>query len=907
MKIQSLFFIVAIIFALPFNSKSQTLTTDPQFPVASQSVTLTFDATGTDLAGETTAIYAHTGVSLDNGSVWQHVIGSWGNNTNQPQLTKVSANIYTLDITPTVNDFYSVTGGENVDGINIVFRNAAGDKQTSDLYAQIYSETNIFITNPDSTKIYSSGDNVQIDAVALYATSMSLYVNNNLITTVSDNSLSYTYTASQSGVNEIKITATDGSTNLEKLSHFFVRATNTVQDLPSTDLKDGINYIDDNTVTLVLYAPLKDFVFVKGSFDNWAVTLDNQMKQTTDGKRYWITLTGLTAGQEYLYQYIIDGDLVVADAYCDKILDPWNDQYISNTTYPNLIDYPSDKTSGIVSVFQTAQTPYNWQVPNFTRPAKKDLVIYETHIRDFTALKNYQTMIDTINYFKNLGVNAIELMPINEFEGNDSWGYNPDFYFAPDKAYGTKDKLKEFIDVCHQNNIAVILDMVLNHSYGLNPMVQMYFDPDAGEWGQPSADNPWFNEVSPNSAFAWGSDFNHESVDTQNFVDRVNSYWLTEFNVDGFRFDFTKGFTNTSGDGWAYDQSRINILKRMANQIWAVDANAYIILEHFTDNSEEKNLANYGMMIWGNLNNDYLEAAMGYTSNLSWISYKSRGWDNPNLVGYMESHDEERMMFKNLSYGNSSGDYNVQDLSTALKRAELAAAFFFTVPGPKMIWQFEELGYDVSIEDPCRVCAKPIHWEYNNDWKRHRLAVAFKEFINLKKNYPVFGTDDFAMYTSGFFKQIVLNHTDMDVLIAGNFDVSQKSSSMHFTHTGTWYDYVSGNNFEVTDAAMTMEFAPGEYHIYSDAPLSNSQLPVDTYKNSTVEIQPNPTNDFFTINNTNKFDRVSISNITGQKIAEYNIAGKESIKISLKKHSKGLYFVTVTGQTESITKKVIKN
>lgn len=907
MKIQSLFFIVAIIFALPFNSKSQTLTTDPQFPVASQSVTLTFDATGTDLAGETTAIYAHTGVSLDNGSVWQHVIGSWGNNTNQPQLTKVSANIYTLDITPTVNDFYSVTGGENVDGINIVFRNAAGDKQTSDLYAQIYSETNIFITNPDSTKIYSSGDNVQIDAVALYATSMSLYVNNNLITTVSDNSLSYTYTASQSGVNEIKITATDGSTNLEKLSHFFVRATNTVQDLPSTDLKDGINYIDDNTVTLVLYAPLKDFVFVKGSFDNWAVTLDNQMKQTTDGKRYWITLTGLTAGQEYLYQYIIDGDLVVADAYCDKILDPWNDQYISNTTYPNLIDYPSDKTSGIVSVFQTAQTPYNWQVPNFTRPAKKDLVIYETHIRDFTALKNYQTMIDTINYFKNLGVNAIELMPINEFEGNDSWGYNPDFYFAPDKAYGTKDKLKEFIDVCHQNNIAVILDMVLNHSYGLNPMVQMYFDPDAGEWGQPSADNPWFNEVSPNSAFAWGSDFNHESVDTQNFVDRVNSYWLTEFNVDGFRFDFTKGFTNTSGDGWAYDQSRINILKRMANQIWAVDANAYIILEHFTDNSEEKNLANYGMMIWGNLNNDYLEAAMGYTSNLSWISYKSRGWDNPNLVGYMESHDEERMMFKNLSYGNSSGDYNVQDLSTALKRAELAAAFFFTVPGPKMIWQFEELGYDVSIEDPCRVCAKPIHWEYNNDWKRHRLAVAFKEFINLKKNYPVFGTDDFAMYTSGFFKQIVLNHTDMDVLIAGNFDVSQKSSSMHFTHTGTWYDYVSGNNFEVTDAAMTMEFAPGEYHIYSDAPLSNSQLPVDTYKNSTVEIQPNPTNDFFTINNTNKFDRVSISNITGQKIAEYNIVGKESIKISLKKHSKGLYFVTVTGQTESITKKVIKN
>ncbi len=93
--------------------------------------------------------------------------------------------------------------------------------------------------------------------------------------------------------------------------------------------------------------------------------------------------------------------------------------------------------------------------------------------------------------------------------------------------------------------MAVIIDMVLNHSYGQSPLVQLYFDGN----GKVSADNPWYNVDSPNPVYSWGYDFNHESLDTKDFVDRVNSYWLEEFRVDGFRFDFTKGFTNTPGDG----------------------------------------------------------------------------------------------------------------------------------------------------------------------------------------------------------------------------------------------------------------------------------------------------------------------------------------------------------------------
>ncbi len=822
---KKIFILFYILFTVNFLN-AQTITTDPIYPVSTLPVTLTFNAVGTGLEGYTGDVYAHTGVTIEGVGQWQHVIGSWGDNLTQPKLTSTGTNTYELVINTSINDFYGVLVGETVTEICIVFRSADKSKQTSDLFLNVYSPYVVSINQPDSTSIYSVNDNVDISAVALFANSMKIFVNDiEVASSLADNIL-HTVVATQTGKNSVKVEATDGTLTLTDLTYFFVRDNNVIEDLPSPDLVDGINYIDPNTVTLVLYAPFKNFVYVKGSFNNWELSSSNQMKQTTDGNTYWITLTGLTSGQEYAYQYVIDGNLTVADTYSDKILDPWNDQYISDETYPGLFQYPDGKTTGIVSVFQTNQTPYTWNVSNFTKPAKEKLVIYELHIRDFIAKQNYQTLIDTIAYLKNLGITAIELMPVNEFEGNSSWGYNPAFHFAPDKAYGTKDKLKEFIDVCHTNGIAVIMDIVLNHSYGQLPLVQMYFDPEAGDYGQPSANNPWFNQTSPNTSYSWGYDFNHESLDTKKYVSRVVKYWLTDYKFDGFRFDFTKGFTNTVGDGWAYDQSRIDILKQYADIIWTAEPEAYVILEHFADNSEEKILSDYGMMIWGNITYAYAQASMGFVSgsDIDWISYKNRGWTNPSLVGYMESHDEERMMFRNLNFGNSSGDYDIREKETALQRAELAGAFFFTVPGPKMIWQFEELGYDVSIDDPCRVCDKPLHWEYYLDQNRFRLMSVFKELIKLKNENEVFSTDNFTI-TDGVVKKIVLEHTSGNSIVIGNFGTSASSAIPNFVHTGMWYDFFSGAEFNIQNADTAFNLAAGEFYIFTDFKLEKPLIP----------------------------------------------------------------------------------
>src|SRR5687768_915293 len=264
------------------------------------------------------------------------------------------------------------------------------------------------------------------------------------------------------------------------------------------------------------------------------------MNKTPDGNYWWIRISGLTPGAEYAFQYLVDGVLKIADPYAEKILDPANDATIPAATYPGLLTYPVGQ-SGIVSVLQTAAPAYNWQVNNFTRPDKRGLIIYELLLRDFLAAHDWKTLRDTLGYLKNLGVNAIEIMPFNEFEGNLSWGYNPDFYFAPDKYYGPKNTLKRFIDSAHSKGIAVVMDIALNHTYGSSPMVQLYFD---AANNRPAANNPWYNPT-PRHAFNVGYDMNHESLATRYFVSRVTQHWLQEYKIDGFRFDLSKGFTQT--------------------------------------------------------------------------------------------------------------------------------------------------------------------------------------------------------------------------------------------------------------------------------------------------------------------------------------------------------------------------
>lgn len=811
----------------------QLVVTQPTEPMPDEAVVITFDATlgSGGLAGYTGDVYAHTGINN-----WEHVQSDWGENVAKTKLERIGTDLYELHITPTIRQYYEAAADESIWRICLVFRSAEQvngqwlEGKTAD-FGDIFIDVislRVMFNQPEHDIIVTNGQEITIEVQAIESTEISLLLDNVEIASTSEAVLNHSITANSEGLHWLKAIATDGTDFSYDSIFYFVRNEIVTENLP-VGVIDGINYIDDNSITLVLHAPFKDNVFVIGSFNEWLPNNDFLMNRTPDNERYWLTINNLQAGVEYQFQYLVDGDIRIADPYSDKISDPWNDQYIPSSTYPNLITYPHQFTTQPVSCIKTAQQAYSWNTPNFTAPPIEELVIYELHIRDFVETRAIKTITDSLDYLQSLGINAIELMPINEFEGNDSWGYNPSFYFAPDKAYGTENDYKVFIDECHSRGMAVIIDMVLNHSYGQSPLVRLYFDPEAGEWGQPSAENPWYNQTCPHSNWCWGYDFNHESLATQAFIDRVNTYWIHEFKVDGFRFDFTKGFTNnTDPNAWNYDESRVQILKRMADAIWTANENAYVILEHLTDNSEEKVLAEYGIMLWGNMNHNYTEGSMGWVednkSDLSWASYKQRNWGVPHLIAYMESHDEERMMFKNITWGRQTDNYDVRSIPTALSRVELAATFFFTIPGPKMIWQFGELGYDVSIDEPCRVCPKPLHWEYWENSYRQRLYKVFSALIELKKDHEVFNTANFSMAVQGAQKRINLNGDEMNVTVIGNFDVTSAEVSPNFQTTGQWYDYFSGESITVSDISANITLAPGEYHIYTDVQLETPNI-----------------------------------------------------------------------------------
>ncbi len=595
--------------------------------------------------------------------------------------------------------------------------------------------------------------------------------------------------------------------------------------LPS-DAKDGVNFYNNGSSVLFnLYAPKKKSVYVIGDFNNWTKSTPYQLKPTKDSSRWFLQIDNLDPNTEYAYQYLIDDTLRIADPYTEKVLDADNDRYIPSSVYPNLKTYPTGKTTQIVSTFYYSQPSYTWKNTNLIRPSTSKLVIYELLVRDFVATHSYKTLTDTLDYIARVGVNAIELLPVNEFEGNDSWGYNSNFMFALDKYYGTKNDYKAFIDACHQRGIAVIQDIVLEDQFGSSPMVRMY----ATSNGSPSSSNPWFY-MENRHPYAVGYQLDHTSDAVKTYTQNVLKYWVNEYHIDGFRFDQSKAFTpttSTTDAAWsAYDATRIGILKGYNDYLKSLNSSLYLILEHFADNSEQAVLTNDGMLVWTNLNYNANQAAMGWNTdwNLSGLFYDGYGYQQPyNMVAYFESHDEERLQFKNAQYGNAYNGYDIKNLSTGLARDAMAAAFLFSSPGPKMLWQFGERGYDISIDDAStggRLGSKPPHWEYMNNADRLALYNVYAKMIKLKTNNDVFNTTSFQYNLGGFIKYIILKGTDgMNVLVVGNFDVAQQSMTINLPTSGTWVDNLGSATLAVSGNAVNVTLQPGEYHVFSTTKL----------------------------------------------------------------------------------------
>jgi hypothetical protein len=883
-------------------ASAQLLSTSPLFPKDTDNVTITADATkgNQGLQGYAGNVYVHVGVitNLSTGPAdWKYVKFTWGSTEAAALATPAGANKWTYTIN-NIRTFFNVPAAETILRISVLFRSGncgtpgndclvLRNADNSDMYVKVYNNNlAVQFTQPPYQPMYNPipetivknlNDNITVTSNTNNAATIKIFFNGNLVQTsaAGATSTSTTQTIASFGTQKFVTEATAGATVVKDSFSFDVSP---VQPLPP-NVKEGINYLaGDTAVYLVLYAPNKTRAHVIGEFNNWVKNDAALMAKTPDGLYYWKRIGSLTPGTQYAYQYVVDDNITIADPYTELILDRDNDGAISPATYPNLKPYPTSFTTGLVSVLQTAAPAYTWTGGSFTRPDKRSLVVYELLLRDFIEAHDFKTLKDTLLYLKNLGVNTIEIMPFNEFEGNNSWGYNPSYYFAPDKYYGPKNRLKEFIDEAHKQGMAVVMDMVLNHVCGQSAQSRLYWDPGNN---RPAANSPWLNTTATHP-FNVCSDFNHLAPATKYLVDRVVEHWLTEYRIDGFRWDLSKGFVQNTGGNWDnYNAERIATWKRIYDYMQSKAPGSYCILEHLGGNDEEKELAAYGMMLWGKTTDPYNQATMGHPvgPNADWnfqgVIHNARGYSVPHLVGYMESHDEERTMYKNITFGNSSGSYNVTNLFTALRRNEMGAAFFLTIPGPKMWWQFAELGYELSInrcpngtiDNSCRTEPKPIKWEYFGDVYRRRLYDIYASLNNLRKLKPnAFVSNSTGWNLAGAFKWLQVTDPSLNITVIGNFDVVPVTGSVTFQTAGTWYDYLHGGTVAATGAPQSFTLQPGEYHVYLNQNISGTVLtPVrdlnDPVANMRLAIYPNP--------------------VANQALIEYDLPENGQVRISL--------------------------
>lgn len=749
------FLCLMVLFALCVSAQ---VSTNPAIiePNYTGKITITFDPKGGNGGMATaTKCYAHTGYCTKTQN-WLGVKATW-RSASAPQLTKTADGKWQLEIN-NMYTYYNIPSGTEVYALAFVFNDGPGGTKEG--------------------KTASGGDI--------------------FVVLGEENSASDIWEA--------------------------VKEVQPVTGARPSGVDQGIYYGSDGTsVTLCTYAASKTApakrVFLLGDMTGWKLDAAHQLKR--DGNYFWITLTGLEPGKEYRFQYAVErADGVkkqISDLYSEKVIHP-DDQWEPRSADPTLIQYPlKGADGGYVTVIQTQKPAFQWSdaTLHFQRPDKNNLVIYELWVYDYTAKRTLEGVRERLDYLQQLGVNAIELMPICEFDGNYNWGYSPNHYFAPDRAYGSEKDIKSFIDECHQRGMAVILDMVFNHATGLNPMNKLY------PYGTELASNPWFNVTAPHSDNVY-EDWNHDFEPAQKMFKRAIQYWLREYKVDGFRFDLSHGFCGTTKNSVTHLKDYYN------NALKAVSPTAYMICEHWGDQmgSERPQLINEGMLCWNNTTNAYCQTAMGWLKDGD--SFAEANKDG--YVSYCESHDEERMQFKCKMWGN--GDVKT-DLATRIARVPANVAMNVLLNGSHMIWQFEEIGYDFSINSDvdhqngnnsdyrCNKKPRPEPLGYFHDPDRVAAYTKCAQAIRLRTEImpDVFAGNPTAQ-SLGSGAKVRYVQWGNDVYVVANFDISAQSATLP---SGTWYDYYAGGT-----KTGTVSLQPGELKIFTGKqvtlPVINTDL-----------------------------------------------------------------------------------
>jgi hypothetical protein len=247
---------------------------------------------------------------------------------------------------------------------------------------------------------------------------------------------------------------------------------------------------------------------------------------------------------------------------------------------------------------------------------------------------------------------------------------------------------------------------------------------------------------------------------------------------------------------------------------------------------------------------------------------------------------------------------------------ELNSVFLLPLPGPKMIWQFGERGYDLSINrcedgigNNCRLDPKPPRWEYLNNSDRTDLFQVMAQLNYLKQTYEEFTPESFDYNLSGQVRWYRLSHSGNHVFAVGNFGITSTTAQVTFPETGRWYEFFTQDSIEVETAAQNFSMQPGEYRLYSTRKLAKKQVVTEVTEIGNImddiHIYPNPAKDEVTISSKKLFSKVEIYSVTGELKKQISNAEENQVRIPIGDYSSGIYIVRIFQDKNRVTKKLM--
>ena len=464
-------------------------------------------------------------------------------------------------------------------------------------------------------------------------------------------------------------------------------------------------------VTFRVWAPNAQAVSVVGTFNFWNNTAH---QLSAEGNGYWSgDVVNCPFSAQYKFAVKING------SYQQK-QDP-RSRLLINSVGNSVVHDPA---------------AYAWSTPAFTAPSWNDLVIYEMHVGTFnvttgtTVPSTFSRAIQRLDDLVDLGVNAVELMPVCEFPGDLSWGYNLSYPFSVESAYGGPNALKQFVDACHARGIAVLGDIVHNH-WGPNDLSMWQFD----GWSQNGAGGIYFFNDTLRANTPWGPRPDSSRAEVQAYVRENALLWLGEFRMDGLRWDATK-FIRKTDSGGTDIPSGWSLLQAANADIDAQHPGKISIAEDFDDNAWVTKPVAQGGAGFDSQWDSFVFAVRGVVTASSDSGRDmntvrdavAKNYNGAPLqrVIFTESHDEvatDNGKLRLTSAISAAAPTGVQ----ARKRSTLAAAVMFCSPGIPMLFQGQELLEDGGWDD-----TDPLDWTRATTFAGTRLM--YKDMIALRRN-----------------------------------------------------------------------------------------------------------------------------------------------------------------------------